>query len=77
MPGKALQLKPQKSIAVKDSDVPALILSAGDASRYAYEEFIFGEIRNKNTRLAYKRAVTGFLTWVENRGLAQIGRAHV
>ena len=72
MPQKAIQLKPQKSLAVKDSDVPAVISAAGASSRYAYEEFIFGEIRNKNTRLAYNRAVTCFLTWLEDCGLSLV-----
>lgn len=47
-----------------DSDLPAAIKAAGHASAFAYEEFLFGQIRNKHTSRAYTHAVKRFLAWV-------------
>ena len=48
-----------------DSNLPAAIKAAGHASAFAYEEFLFGQIRNKHTRRAYTHAVHHFLAWVD------------
>ena len=52
------------------SEVPTVIQQAGQASVFAYEEFIFGEIRNAHTRRAYQSAVKRFLNWIEDAGIA-------
>lgn len=60
----------QKSIAVIGKDVrapaefalPSLVLEAGNNARYAWEEFLFGEISNSHTRRAYGKAVGDLLT---------------
>lgn len=44
--------------------LPALICEGG-AAQFAWEEFIFGKIRNRNTRAAYERAVRQFLKHCE------------
>lgn len=45
-----------------DSSTPALVASAGSAAQFAWEEFIYGRIRNAHTRAAYERAIRRFLT---------------
>ncbi len=52
----------------KNADiVPDIILAAGGAGRFAWEEFFFGRIRNPHTRKAYHHAVSTFITWCEKR----------
>lgn len=55
---------------LSESDLPAAIKAAGHASAFAYEEFIFGQIRNKHTRRAYTHAVNRFLNWVQTNGIS-------
>ena len=38
-------------------DLPAIVADAGPAARFAWEEFLFGRLRNHHTRRAYGRAV--------------------
>ena len=52
-----------------DGAIPAIIGQAGNAARFAFEEFLFGKIRNAHTRKAYLHSTTRFLTWCERRGL--------
>ena len=52
-----------------DSEVPALVMRAGNAARFAYEEFIYGKIRNPYTRKNYRHAIHRFLDWSIARGL--------
>ena len=56
------------------SQLPTLIAQSGPAAQFAWEEFIFGKIRNPHTRLAYERAIRKFLRHAElqNRQLIQI-----
>ncbi len=49
--------------------LPNLITDAGEHATKAFLEFFVASIRNRNTRLAYARAVAGFLLWCEDRGL--------
>lgn len=58
---------------------PALIGAGGQAAQFAWEEFVYGTLRNGHTRRAYERATRRFLTWCEARGLLlhQIAPAHV
>lgn len=44
-----------------DDDLPELIAQAGSAGQFAWEEFIYGKIRNPHTRAAYERAIRRFL----------------
>lgn len=48
-------------VAGSDSSLPVLILSAGSSAQFAWEEFIYGKIRNPHTRAAYERAIRQFL----------------
>jgi site-specific recombinase XerD len=52
--------------------LPALVAAAGDAAQLRFLEFFAASIRNPHTRRAYGRAVTEFLTWCEERGVASI-----
>ena len=49
--------------------LPNLIVNAGEHATRTFLEFFVAIIRNKNTRMAYARAVSGFLAWCEERGL--------
>ena len=44
----------------QDAELPELIRDAGGAARFAFEEFIHGQIRNPYTRKAYLHAVRRF-----------------
>lgn len=50
-------------------DIPRIVTDAGNAARFAWEEFFFGKIRSQHTRRAYHRAVKNFLAWCEDRDL--------
>ncbi len=47
---------------------PVLIERSGSAARFAWEEFIYGTIRNTHTRVAYERAIRRFLDHCEKLG---------
>ena len=49
----------------QDEVLPVLIAQAGSAARFAWEEFIYGQIRNPHTRRAYERAIRQFLKHCE------------
>ena len=49
--------------------LPALIAAAGKPGARRFLEFFAVNIRNRNTRTAYARAVRGFLDWCAGRGL--------
>lgn len=60
--------------------VPAVIAGAGDHAAKRFLEFFAANIRNRNTRMAYYRAVCTFFAWVEEHEigkLADIGPIHV
>ncbi len=59
--------------------VPGLVASAGPSARFAWEEFVYGKIRNAHTRRNYKHAVVRFLAWCEQRriDLIRIAPANV
>jgi integrase/recombinase XerD len=50
-------------------DIPRIITEAGNAARFAWEEFFYGRIRSVHTRRAYHRAVRDFLAWCDSSGL--------
>ena len=49
--------------------LPAIVQRAGPAAAERMVEFFAARIRNANTRAAYAKAVTMFLTWCDERGL--------
>jgi site-specific recombinase XerD len=56
-------------IPVEQNSLPKLIVDAGDKACRRYIEFFTANIRNRNTREAYARAVTHFARWCERHKL--------
>jgi hypothetical protein len=52
--------------------VPAAIMGAGEHAARRFLEFFAANIRNKNTRLAYYRAVCTFFAWVEQHKIGEL-----
>jgi site-specific recombinase XerD len=50
-------------------NVPALFVDAGEPAIQRFIEFFTANIRNRNTREAYTRAVTRFGQWCDQRSL--------
>src|SRR5215213_1967985 len=60
--------------------IPAQIASAGAPAARRFIEFFTANIRNRNTRAAYARAVADFFAWCETvglRALEQLQPVHV
>ena len=51
------------------STLPTLITCAGESASHRFIEFFTANIRNKNTRMAYIRALIPFFDWCEARGI--------
>ena len=75
-------IPPARTLAVATRDgivVPRIIADAGNAVR-RFLEFFAATIRNKNTRMAYYRAVCDFFSWCDRHrigGIADIEPLHV
>lgn len=54
--------------AVLTVERPTLIVEAGAAAGYAWDEFFAGTVRNPHTRRAYRRAVVRLLDWCAVQG---------
>lgn len=54
---------------VVNADIPSLILVEGERTIRRFLEFFTANIRNKNTRLSYARAVGSFLSWCNERSI--------
>ena len=54
------------------STLPALLQSAGPKAARRYFEFFTANIRNRNTREAYFRALNDFFSWLDDRQVALI-----
>lgn len=50
--------------------LPVLITREGTKAANRFLEFFTANIRNRNTRLSYMRAISPFLTWCEERGIS-------
>src|SRR4051795_4364059 len=59
-------------IVDQQTPVPAAIAAAGAPARKRFVEFFTANIRNRNTRLAYARAVATFFAWCEQMGLSTL-----
>jgi site-specific recombinase XerD len=58
--------------AASGFQLPALIAAAGEPGVRRFLEFFAVNIRNRNTRAAYARAVRGFLDWCAGRSLLRL-----
>ena len=64
----------QNNAPLQNEVIPVLVAKAGSSARFAWEEFIYGKIRNPHTRRAYERAIRQFLQHCDtlNKELATI-----
>jgi site-specific recombinase XerD len=62
-------MKNELVIVDHQTPVPAAIAAAGAPARKRFVEFFTANIRNRNTRAAYARAVSDFFAWCELAGL--------
>ena len=67
MSAQLVPIGPRKLTKTGRPPVPAVIAAAGEKASRRFLEFFTAEIRNRNTRLAYARAVSPFLDWCEDR----------
>jgi site-specific recombinase XerD len=70
----ALTLRTPRSVAALSEKAPALFLPSEKVAERFFD-FFTSNIRNKNTRRAYYKAVCRFADWCEGRGVLDI--AHV
>src|ERR1700689_957115 len=49
--------------------IPAIIADLGDNASKRFVEFFTANIRNRNTRIAYRHAVSRFLDWCQGHQL--------
>jgi site-specific recombinase XerD len=50
-------------------ELPGIITRAGEGAGRRYVDFFTANIRNRNTRMAYARAISSFLGWCDGRGI--------
>ena len=62
------KIPPRKLSRTGRPQLPATISNAGEKAGRRFIEFFTANIRNRNTRLAYARAVGPFFEWCEQRG---------
>lgn len=80
LPAKPAKPPRQAIAAAAALVVPATIADAGETATRRFLEFFAATIRNKNTRMAYYRAVRHFFAWSEHHqigGLDDIEPLHI
>jgi len=68
--------KPRRLSDADASAVPAVVRAAGDRAAWRFLEFFTANIRNKNTRAAYARAIRLFCDFLEDRGIQDLARVN-
>src|SRR4029077_4338933 len=68
--------KPKRLSDADAASVPAVIRAAGDRAAWRFLEFFTANIRNKNTRAAYARAVRLFCDWLDDRDIQDLVRVN-
>ena len=64
---------PVKALSLRSTlAIPVAIADAGDHAARRFLEFFAANIRNKNTRMAYYRAVCHFFAWVEQHRIGEL-----
>src|SRR5271165_5838599 len=74
-PCRQLTVPPDRPLAVATRDgivVPRMIAGAGEHAARRFLEFFAATIRNKNTRMAYYRAVCSFFSWCDKHRIGEI-----
>src|SRR5262249_25880086 len=70
MSGELVKISPASIPAAKGGEpLPVLVKKAGEAGRFAWEEFFDAEHPNPHTREAYERAVRRFMDWADDEGV--------
>ena len=64
--------KERNLVSGKTILVPEIIAHAGEDASKRFIEFFTAQIRNKNTRLAYGRAVMDFVSWCEENAIGPL-----
>ena len=64
------EIPPRQLVRAGFERLPAAIVRAGEQAAWRFIEFFTANIRNRNTRAAYGRAVGRFCRWCEDRGVA-------
>ncbi len=67
---KTLRFHPAHTRGEERIFVPGTVAAAGAHAQRRFLEFFAATIRNRNTRLAYARAITQFFGWCEASGAA-------
>ena len=73
--GKQVVIAPARTLAVASRDgivVPRAIADAGEQAARRFLEFFAATIRNKNTRMAYYRAVRQFFAWCDRHRIGEL-----
>ena len=60
---------PRSAAPVTNPEPPALVRNGGPAASFAWDEFIYGRLRNPHTRRNYRHAVTRFLQSCSHRNI--------
>lgn len=68
--------KPKRLSAGDVATLPAVIRTAGERAAWRFLEFFTANIRNKNTRAAYARAVRLFCAWLDERGIQDLDQVN-
>jgi site-specific recombinase XerD len=69
MSTEIINLPPRQLSRIGFDFLPPVIARAGESASRRFIEFFTANIRNKNTRKAYVRALADFLDWCEARGI--------
>jgi integrase/recombinase XerD len=69
MSTEIVRLQPRQLARIGFESLPPVIARAGENASRRFIEFFTVNIRNKNTRKAYVRALADFLDWCETRGV--------
>jgi len=74
-----VRVEPRTLSRIGLDSLPVVITAAGEGASRRFIEFFTANIRNKNTRMAYVRALVPFFGWCESRGfsLHEIQPVHV
>jgi site-specific recombinase XerC len=59
-------------VRIEAPTLPALVSAAGDRAGVRFLEFFAANIRNPHTRRAYARAMSDFLSWCADAGVASV-----
>ena len=59
----AISNRSGQRLLAKPTVLPTAIVEAGRRAEFAYEEFLYGTLRNRYTRRNYRQAIERFFRW--------------